>query len=189
MSKIHILITGYPGVGKTTLVKNAVAILQKEGYCVKGFYTEEIRQHGTRIGFDVVDLNGTRSSLARLTASNSTGPRVGKYSVDVKSFEDVSLPTLNPPTLPKTVIVIDEIGKMELFSKAFQDAVHKIFNSLNCVIIATVPVSKGKPFPIVDELLSRKDTVLFTVTRECRDHMINEVVSKIKISISGCTDT
>ena len=55
------------GVGKTTLVKNVVRHLQELGISLTGFYTEEVRGHHGRVGFDVVTLDGQRAPLARVS--------------------------------------------------------------------------------------------------------------------------
>ena len=56
-----------PGVGKTTLCRKAYEVLKDKGIKVQGFYTEEVRnsQKGSRVGFDVVTLDGQRGPLAR----------------------------------------------------------------------------------------------------------------------------
>jgi len=57
----------YLGVGKTTLVKHVVQKLQKSGILLTGFYTEEVRGHHGRTGFDIVTLDGQRAPLARVS--------------------------------------------------------------------------------------------------------------------------
>ena len=100
------------------------------------------------------------------------GAFVGRYHVDVQSFEQVALPTLNRLSCVRSsskvearreLVVIAEIGKMELFSHQFVDAVRELFQSDKVVIMATVPVTKGRALPLVDELKQRKDCALFEV--------------------------
>lgn len=57
------------GIGKTTLIKKIHSALSKTGVEVRGFYTEELRESGQRIGFDVVTLDGNRGLLARVQDS------------------------------------------------------------------------------------------------------------------------
>ncbi|XP_024894844.1 cancer-related nucleoside-triphosphatase isoform X3 [Pteropus alecto] len=88
----------YPGVGKTTLIQKASAALQSSGVPVAGFYTEEVRQGGRRIGFDVVTLSGLRGPLSRVGPEpppGGRGCRVGQYVVDLTSFEQLALPALS----------------------------------------------------------------------------------------------
>ena len=104
------LITGPPGVGKTTLTKKLCEICTP----VEGFYTEEVRgSNGVRLGFDVVSLGreGSKKSLAREFATVK-GPKVGKYTVYVSDFESIALPCIEKArnSIDHTII-IDEIGK------------------------------------------------------------------------------
>ena len=63
ISSLHALITG---VGKTTLIRKIYEALNESGISTQGFYTEELRVHGRRTGFDVVTLDGNRGPLARV---------------------------------------------------------------------------------------------------------------------------
>ncbi|XP_032464335.1 cancer-related nucleoside-triphosphatase isoform X2 [Phocoena sinus] len=93
----HVFLTGPPGVGKTTLIQKASEVLKSSGVPVEGFYTEEVRQGGRRIGFDVVTLSGARGPLSRIGSELPPGKReccVGQYVVDLTSFEQLVLPVL-----------------------------------------------------------------------------------------------
>ncbi|XP_074229251.1 cancer-related nucleoside-triphosphatase isoform X2 [Camelus bactrianus] len=93
----HVFLTGPPGVGKTTLIQKASEVLKSCGVPVDGFYTEEVRQGGRRIGFDVVTLSGERGPLSRTGSEPPPGKRecrVGQYVVDLASFEQLALPVL-----------------------------------------------------------------------------------------------
>ncbi|XP_036211039.1 cancer-related nucleoside-triphosphatase isoform X6 [Myotis myotis] len=96
----HVFLTGPPGVGKTTLIQKASEVLKSSGVPVDGFYTQEVRQGGRRIGFDVVTLSGLRGPLSRVGAGPPPGTRecrVGQYVVDLASFEQLALPVLDVP--------------------------------------------------------------------------------------------
>nr|XP_051677424.1 cancer-related nucleoside-triphosphatase isoform X2 [Oryctolagus cuniculus] len=96
----HVFLTGPPGVGKTTLIQKTSEVLRSSGVPVDGFYTEEVRQGGRRIGFDVVTLSGSRGPLSRTGSEPPPGKRecrVGQYVVDVTSFEQLALPVLRNP--------------------------------------------------------------------------------------------
>ncbi|KAF6274700.1 nucleoside-triphosphatase, cancer-related [Rhinolophus ferrumequinum] len=99
----HVFLTGSPGVGKTTLIQKASEVLKSSGMPVDGFYTEEVRQGGRRIGFDVVTLSGLRGPLSRVGSEPLPGRRecrVGQYVVDVTSFEQLALPVLRNDSTP-----------------------------------------------------------------------------------------
>ncbi|NP_001297617.1 cancer-related nucleoside-triphosphatase homolog isoform 2 [Mus musculus] len=93
----HVFLTGPPGVGKTTLIQKAIEVLQSSGLPVDGFYTQEVRQEGKRIGFDVVTLSGAQGPLSRVGSQPLPGKpecRVGQYVVNLDSFEQLALPVL-----------------------------------------------------------------------------------------------
>ncbi len=119
--KKHILLTGKPGIGKTSVIKKIVPLLGTEA---GGFFTEEIRVMERRMGFRVVTLDGAEGVLAHVECnSNYT---VGKYRVDQDSFERVAIPALESAIKHKSIIIIDEIGKMELFSMKFRMLVSSV---------------------------------------------------------------
>ncbi|XP_073194200.1 cancer-related nucleoside-triphosphatase isoform X2 [Lepidochelys kempii] len=156
------------GIGKTTLIQKATEALKSSGVPIDGFYTEEVREGGRRIGFDVVTLSGRRGTLSRLGSDSSTARReyrVGQYIVDLVSFEHLVLPVLRNVDLGsdtgKKVYVIDEIGKMELFSRSFIQAVRQTLTGSGTTILGTIPIPKGKPLGLVEEIRSRKDVMMF----------------------------
>ena len=118
----RVLLSGRPGCGKTTVIRRAVELIGASR-CA-GFYTEELREQGRRVGFDVVTVDGQRAPLARAGAA---GPRVSRYGVDVGSFEDLGVAALESGLARgDRVLVIDEIGKMELHSDRFVRLLQRI---------------------------------------------------------------
>ena len=110
--KRHVLLTGSPGVGKTTLCKKVAERLKN----VQGFYTEEVRDdRGIRQGFDVISLQSPqiRKPLSVADAPPAIkGPKVGKYTVMTEDFESVAIPCLS--NIKSKVLIIDEIGKASI---------------------------------------------------------------------------
>ncbi|XP_075452973.1 cancer-related nucleoside-triphosphatase [Ascaphus truei] len=183
----HIFLTGVPGIGKTTIIQKASEVLKSSGASIDGFYTEEVRQGGRRVGFDIVTLSGKRGTLSRVCSDLPTERceyRVGQYVVDLVSFEQLALPVLNIAdhgnAIQKTVYVIDEIGKMELFSQSFIHAVRKTLDCSGALIFGTIPMLTRKPLPLVEEIRSRRDVKVFHVTRENRDDILQEIVTTIQ---------
>ncbi|XP_018334317.1 cancer-related nucleoside-triphosphatase homolog [Agrilus planipennis] len=179
----HIVLTGFPGVGKTTLIKKVCDALKAENVCkIDGFYTEDVRNEtGSRIGFDIVTLGGKRRRLSRtleyVEPGNESKYKVGQYTVFLNEFESVALPTFESEN---EIIVIDEIGKMELFSENFKQKVVKTFKDPKKIIIATIPVAKGKPISLVENIRSSDSTHLITVNKNNRNNLLNEIVSHVK---------
>ena len=162
---MNILLTGRPGVGKTTLIKRLVDSVPLSR---DGFYTEEIRKGKERTGFSLTTLDGNRSILASV---NIGGPhRVGKYGVDVDSFEKFGVESIRKAMLKKGLIIIDEIGKMELFSKKFRELVIQALNTGR--VIATI--KKGST-GYIDEIRSRRDVRLLEVNYQNREALLGKI--------------
>ncbi|XP_072533667.1 cancer-related nucleoside-triphosphatase [Salminus brasiliensis] len=182
--KKHVFLTGSPGVGKTTLVKKVCEWMVSTNVSVNGFYTVELRELGKRVGFDVVTLTGERGPLSRVgnnAPAGSRESRVGQYVVDLPSFENLVLPLFqNMGKSDPSVFIIDEIGKMELFSLAFIHAVRQALDNSTCSILGTIPIPKGKPLGLVEEIRARKDVKVFMVTKENRVAIIDEIVVALK---------
>lgn len=63
------------------------------------------------------------------------------------------------------VCIIDEIGKMELFSQPFIQAVRQTLSTPGTVVLGTIPVPKGKPLALVEEIRNRRDVKVFSVSK------------------------
>jgi nucleoside-triphosphatase len=166
-----VLITGLPGCGKTTLIRKAVADL---GVPAAGFYTEEIRSAGRRQGFSLVTLDGRRATLASVQIRSPH--RVSKYGVDVQALETVGLPALEEATSGAKLLVADEIGKMELLSSRFREAVLRALDAGGRVL-ATIMLSRH---PFADALKARDDVRLIHLTPDNRGQTLNDVVAALR---------
>jgi nucleoside-triphosphatase len=164
--KKNILVTGLPGTGKTTLIRKVLEKLPR-GVTASGFFTAEIREAGERVGFAISTLDGRSGLLAHVRTGGST--RVGRYGVDVPGFEGLVLPLLEAGRAG--LYVIDEIGKMECFSRAFCDSVRALLDS-DAPVLATVAL-KGGGF--IAEVKARSDVALFEVTARNRETLPDEI--------------
>jgi nucleoside-triphosphatase len=162
----NLLITGLPGVGKTTLIIKLSEAL-KPLHPV-GFYTAEIREGAVRKGFELISLEGKKALLSHKEIRSPY--HVGHYKVDVQGFEDflVSISFLNPST---RLIIIDEIGKMECLSDRFKKLLNETMDSDKWVI-ATVAL-KGSG--LIAEVKERSDVRLFEITKKNRDSLLKEI--------------
>jgi len=155
-------------VGKTTLVQKIIA--QMRPVKTAGFYTAEIRSGGTRLGFELLGLNGKRRTLAHVDIDSPH--RVGRYGVDTAGFDEFleTLDLLNPDV---ELVVMDEIGKMELFSNRFRILIRDALNS-DKQVLATIAL-KGGDF--IREIKQRRDVRLFEVTSANRNGLANAIVA------------
>ncbi|RZF48826.1 hypothetical protein LSTR_LSTR003206 [Laodelphax striatellus] len=183
----QILLTGSPGVGKTTLVVSVCSVLSTSQISLKGFYTQESRIGSSRIGFDVITVDGkTRGILARKFHGDSAQrkPKVGPYEVELSSFESIALPALemgSPSENKNSIMIIDEIGKMEMFSRQFEKRVREIFRDERCLVLATVP-SVAK-LPLVESLKALDSSFLIEVTRENRNELGACLTHALKVKL------
>ena len=118
------LLIGPPRAGKTTLIKEAV---QGFSGSAGGFYTEEIRERGDRTGFRLVTLDGRDAVLSHTSIHSPY--RVGKYGVDITALEQTGVAALLEAVKHSDLVVVDEIGKMEMLSLKFREAVLQIIAS------------------------------------------------------------
>jgi len=140
-----------------------------------GFVTEEIRRGGRRLGFRVEDLHsGAEGILAHVDRKGK--PRVGKYGVDVASFERVGVQALREAMPRDGCVIIDEIGKMELCCKAFGEAVAVAMDS-DHPVLGTIPIHRH---PFLDALRQRPDVTLIDVTHASRDELPARLVELLR---------
>jgi nucleoside-triphosphatase len=162
-----LLLTGKPGTGKTALIKEALARTKIKG---GGFYTEEIRTGGIRQGFRIVALDGQEAILAHVSISSPY--QVSKYRVDTDALDRVAVATLRQALEESDLIVIDEIGKMELLSPLFREAVMQAINSGKRVL-GTIMLN---PHPFANEIKRHPEVEVLLVTRDNRNEVMNKVL-------------
>jgi nucleoside-triphosphatase len=169
---VKVLLEGRPGAGKSTVALRLAELLQQQGMKVGGFVTGELREQDRRCGFAVETFEGERAILAHVSLPGP--PRVSRYGVDLEAFERVALPALEA-TADADVVVIDELGKMELSSTRFCEAVSSLFESA-VPVVATVHVFQH---PFTETLKRREDVERFRVTRGTREALAAELVSRL----------
>jgi len=165
--KRALLLTGKPGTGKTALIKEALARTKVKG---GGFYTEEIRTGGIRQGFRIVTLDGQEAILAHVGISSPY--QVSKYRVDTDSLDRVGVSVLLRALKESDLIVIDEIGKMELLSPQFREAVTQAINS-GKKVLGTIMLN---PHPFADEIKSHPEVETLLITGDNRAEVMGKVL-------------
>lgn len=162
-----LLLTGVPGVGKTTVIRRVAERLSNDR--LGGFYTEEQREAGQRTGFRLVDFEGNALTFAHVGFG---GPRVSRYGVDVAAL-DARAEALLVPRPQAGVYLIDEIGKMECLSPRFVAAMRHLLASDRCIVATVAKKGEG----LIDEVKRCPGSVLWEVRHVNRDRLPDEVLA------------
>jgi nucleoside-triphosphatase len=155
----NILITGPPRSGKSTLIEK---VIQRISRPATGFFTQELRERGRRVGFSITTLQGKTGVLAHQHIKSRF--RVGKYGVNLEDLDLIAVPSMLPSTLDQ-VVVVDEIGKMECFSRLFKETLIQALSSDN-LVIGSVAI-KGDRF--IQSIKTRDDVSLVSISENTRD--------------------
>ncbi len=165
----NIFLTGAPSSGKTTVIKR---VIQSLGLPAAGFFTEEERRDGRRVGFRMRTLDGNEGYLAHEDIRSECAIR--RFGVDIGAIERIAVPSLSPRA--GAVIILDEIGKMECFSHLFCEAAKKALDS-PCVVVGTITLG-GHGF--IREVKGRGDIEIIEVTAQNRDSLPAAVVEMVR---------
>lgn len=165
-----ILLTGRPGSGKTTLIKRVV---DKLTLPADGFYTEEIREGSERIGFRIVTLENEEAVLAHVRFK--TAQRVGKYGIDLSALE-IGIEAVRKAARARRLVVIDEIGPMEIKSSTFRDAVEEALDS-GAPVLGTI---SARHFPFTNAIKKRRNVSLIEVRRTNREELVLELCEQFR---------
>ncbi len=174
----NILLSGKPGVGKTTIIRQVIVRLPR---LAGGFVTAEIREGSKRVGFkieSVMPRPGTSGNVRKGTLAHVgfAGPhRVGKYGVNVEALEDVGVAALMEALTREGVVVMDEIGRMELCSARFREAVARVLESPNPVL-GTIQARHNE---FLDSIRRREDVEIIEVTKGNRDALAGMLVGRL----------
>jgi len=168
-----LLLTGHPGCGKTTVIRKVIDVL---GERAGGFYTEEIFGPGGRKGFRLITLAGEEAVLSHKDLRGPKVPRVGRYGVDMKVLETVGVAALRAALQAGQIVVVDEIGKMELLSPAFRDTVLRAIMGPSLVLGTII----YKPHPHADLFKMLAQVTLWEVNQRTRDELPRKVRAWLK---------
>jgi nucleoside-triphosphatase len=161
-------------VGKSTLICRVVQNLTRLRHsAIGGFYTLDLRRDDQRVGFSINTIDGKTGRLAEVGLASRH--RLGKYGIDMTSFENVALTALEDAIAQNQLVVIDEIGFMEIKSKRFQQLVIQALDSPSPVLGTIM----RKPFYFADDIKKRDDVWLITVHAGNRDTLISEITDML----------
>jgi nucleoside-triphosphatase len=175
LSPQRVFLTGEPGCGKTTVLEKTAELLALRGLKIGGMMSSEIRERGTREGFSVEDLlTHERGILANV--GRSKGPRVGKYSVNICDLERVGAGAIQRAIEEADVVLIDELGPMELHSSRFIESVEAALRSRKHVLGT---IHKRASHPFVVDVKSNPAYTLVEVTFANREELPVRIAERI----------
>jgi nucleoside-triphosphatase len=167
-----LFVTGRPGIGKTTVMLKVAEGLKAKGYRVGGMISKEVRLEGKRVGFEITNLGtGVKGWLAH--AEQRAGPQLGKYRVNLSDLDSIGAQAVLEASRNADVVVIDEIGPMELFSNAFRKAVNEALNSSKLVLAV---IHHSVRDPLVESIKKRNDLFMATVDLANRNDLHNILI-------------
>ena len=168
-----ILLTGRPGIGKTTVVKKIVQLLVGNA---GGFYSREVRENGKRLGFEIVTLEGEADFLAQKTSEAIFAEEVTfeGYKVNLGAINSIAVPSLLTAMEQQKVVIVDEIGPMEIFSSKFRETVQKLLDNKDARIMGTIV---KRSYEFADDIKANPRVKVVELTLENRDALPNEIYS------------
>lgn len=172
--KKNIFLTGAPSSGKTTVIKKVIALLP---YPATGFYTEEQRVAGKRVGFVMKTVEGKSGYLAHQDIRSDF--HIRRYGVSIENIETIAVPSITPSNMQisnRHIIILDEIGKMECFSDLFKQAAVTALDSPN-IIVGTITFG-GDDF--IMQIKNRGDIEIHEVTEENRDSLPDLILENVE---------
>jgi nucleoside-triphosphatase len=169
-----LFVTGDPGIGKSSVLLKVIQSLKAEGYSVGGMLSREVRSEGKRVGFEVLDVNNHRRGwLARI--DQDFGPRLGRYYVNLKDLENVGAKAITNAVEELDVVLVDEVGPMELYSESFRKSIDLI---LKCRKLVVGSIHWKMKNDLLREIRLRKDCEIFRVTVENRRSIHRKIIQK-----------
>lgn len=170
MGKV-ILLTGRPGSGKTTTIRRIVSRLTRE---VGGFYTEEIREKGRRVGFRILTMDAQEGVMAHVDIQSPD--RIGKYGVDLTVVDTLAVESLQRAKSENSLIIIDEIGPMELLSSKFKGEVLDVING-DSDVLGTVAKRKNE---FINQIRRLPNVTILEIFPGNREQIVEDVISRFE---------
>jgi nucleoside-triphosphatase THEP1/ADP-ribose pyrophosphatase YjhB (NUDIX family) len=183
-SKRVFLLTGKPRAGKSTIIKNLIEEIGTD--ICGGFYTEEITNSDDRIGFRCVSINGESVEIANVESLSKN--RVGRYGINIEKFDEFAMNILQEALRTKRIIVIDEIGFMQMLSNSFKEIVQEIVSSKK-IVLGTIPLDSH---PEIDKIKYLKEAKIISVNEFNRDkvseYLVGDILKVSELKSKTCGD-
>lgn len=165
----RIAITGPPGIGKSTLVQKVASSAKMN---IGGIMARDKRYKDRRCGFELFDL--ATGMVGMLADETGDGPQLGKYRVHLDDLDRIGAQAVEN-ALSCDLIVVDEVGPMELSSHRFISAVEKAMASPKHMLVVLHQWSNHRLAKKI-----RGSFQVVTVTEENRDSLAEKIVQALQ---------
>lgn len=173
---IKIGITGLPNAGKTQALIKVIEMLEEGDMKVGGMITEPITKNNRRVGFYVMDwLSKKKDILAHINFESKTV--VGRYKVNLDALENIGVCAIEEAIDNSDVIIIDEVGRMEVESEKFVDIVKKVLEEDKPLILTLHKKSRN---PLLQDIRRRDDVRILEVTPINRNLLPYKIIKLMK---------
>jgi nucleoside-triphosphatase len=170
----HIFLTGEPGIGKTTAIRAIATELQRRGTKVGGVVSGEIRNAGVRVGFQIEDISTHMVGVLARRNEEKNKSTVSRYVVNLADLAGVGASAVEHAIANADLIIVDEIGPMELQSPEFILAIENALRSTKTVLAT---IHKRSSHPLVSSIRAKYQII--ELTRTNREHVVSEIVRKL----------
>jgi len=130
--------TGKIDAGKTSFIVKLIDSLKAKEIKASGIYCQKIFKNEKRIGYDIVDIKTSRRNAFLRTQANGASEKIGKFYIfsDGLNFGLEQLKLANQTE--NEIVIIDEIGKLELAGKGWSSELNKLVSDKNKHLLLAV---------------------------------------------------
>ncbi len=169
-------ITGLPGAGKTHALMKVIEMLESEEIEIGGMITQSIIEDKKRVGFRIIDWKTKKTAVLAHIDINSKF-KVGRFGVDLNALEEVGVSSLKNAAEEADVVVIDEVGRMEVESESFVETVEDALDLEKSIILTLHKKSRN---PLLQDIRRRDDVRILEVTPINRNLLPYKIMKLMK---------
>jgi nucleoside-triphosphatase THEP1 len=132
--KIYI-ITGNIGSGKTSLIQKLIMKFKQHNFTISGIYSTRILENEMTTGYDVVDISTQKTEKFLRMFGNDNQPRIGKFYIYSEGLKMGNAALIDNPA---QLVIIDEIGKLELEGKGWNESLQQLINDSKSYLLLSI---------------------------------------------------
>jgi nucleoside-triphosphatase THEP1 len=164
------VVTGMPSSGKSTFMQRLLELLWQNRIDAGGIVTEERRgtdhkrtgfvaiSHSTKFEPESCEIAALKTQVACGRHGNYMPFKNTPYAVNIANIRQFVIPDLQRACIEEDIIVVDEIGGMQLFCRDFEREVNNILLNLQKPVIFSVPWHSNHP--LVSQIKAKAQTTV-----------------------------